>query len=259
VTLIEADLSGANLSGANLSGANLSGANLSEANLSGADLNGASLVEADLSGADLSEANLSGASLNKAVLKKTKISQAKLDTTVFAALDLSTVIGLDRVEHLAPSTIGIDTLFLSQGKISKIFLRGCGIPDTVIKNLPLLLGATQVVDMPSALTPVQLAALQASNQPAPVHDRTVADATGTEIVTLSEEEIGQQRALLTAHRRRLAGQLHRLALVGKAHAVPELTLDIAEARAEIARVKKIMRTSGGKVADHPDDMDERSA
>jgi TIR domain/Pentapeptide repeats (8 copies) len=150
--LSEANLGGANLSGAVLSVANfieadLSGADLSEANLigaklSGAVLSGADLIRADLSGAymseaNLSRANLSGAVLSEAYLRVANLSGAKLTeadlsgadcaSTVFANLDLSEVKGLDSVRHSGPSTVGIDTLFRSKGRIPEPFLRGCGL------------------------------------------------------------------------------------------------------------------------------------
>ena len=52
--------------------------------------------------------------------------------TVFAGMDLSEA-ALEAVKHLGPSTIGIDTLFLSRGRISPSFLRGAGLPEAGIK------------------------------------------------------------------------------------------------------------------------------
>jgi len=46
-----------------------------------------------------------------------------------ASLD-STVKGFNTVQHLSPSTITIDTLYLSKDNIPKIFLRGSGVPDS---------------------------------------------------------------------------------------------------------------------------------
>jgi len=57
---------------------------------------------------------------------------AFVNWTRFGDKDLSTVKGLDTVRHRGPSTIGIDTLFRSQGKIPEVFLRGAGVPDTFI-------------------------------------------------------------------------------------------------------------------------------
>jgi uncharacterized protein YjbI with pentapeptide repeats len=243
-------LRGANLRWADLCGANLRGANLRRANLSGTDLSGAYLIEADLSGA-----HLSGAHLIEAYLQATDFSRVILGKTVFAGIDFSTVIGLDTVEHEAPSTIGIDTWCLSQGQICTTFLSGCGLPAAVIANLPLLLGATQAVGAPPAPDPAQTATPQTGNQSTPAHYRGAVNASGAESSLLNEEEIAQQRELLTAHRRRLANQLRRLALLGAAHAPSDLTLDISDARVNIARVKVILRASGVSVNDHPDDTD----
>jgi hypothetical protein len=145
-----ADLSGAHLIGANLSSANIIGADLSEASLIEANLRRANLrrtylgranlSEADLSGVDLGEANLSGANLSGA-----NLSEASLDRTLFATIDLRTVAGLDTVRHRGPSMIGTDTLYMSHGTIPEIFLRGCGVPHTMIEYLPSLLGAMQPV------------------------------------------------------------------------------------------------------------------
>jgi uncharacterized protein YjbI with pentapeptide repeats len=164
--LSHADLSEANLSRANLSlaylslaylslaylsGANLSHTNLSEANLSGANLSGANLSEANLSVADLSDANLSHANLSEANLGMANFKGANLGATdlrgavmaysILADNDLSTTKGLDAVQHWAPSTIGIDTIYKSQGKIPQPFLRGCGVPENFITYMLSLMAA----------------------------------------------------------------------------------------------------------------------
>jgi hypothetical protein len=53
--------------------------------------------------------------------------------------------GLESVVHNGPSTIGIDTLFRSAGKIPESFLRGCGVPEAQIIYLPSILGAMQPI------------------------------------------------------------------------------------------------------------------
>jgi hypothetical protein len=121
-------LSFANLSEANLVDANLKLANLYFANLRGADLSGANLEGASLRGANLYGAKLDGA----------KFSRCKLDGTLFGNNDLSRVVGLDTVIHRGPSTVGVDTIYVSKGKIPKKFLRGCGIPETFITYMHLL-------------------------------------------------------------------------------------------------------------------------
>jgi hypothetical protein len=122
---IQPDLNGADLSVADLSEARLYRAYLRRAHLSRAHLS-----RAILNGVDLSGANLSGADLG----------EARVAGTVFVKVDLSAVNGLETVRHLAPSTIGVDTLYLSKGKIPQAFLRGCGVPETMITYIASLVG-----------------------------------------------------------------------------------------------------------------------
>jgi len=141
----EANLIGAHLSGADLSKANLSWADLNRADLNRANLSQAHLIRADLrratlSGADLSEADLPWATLSRADLEATNLERALVEGTVFGDVDLSVVKGLDTVKHLGPSTVGIDTIYKSKGKIPEIFLRGCGVPDTMIAYIGSLVG-----------------------------------------------------------------------------------------------------------------------
>ncbi len=158
--LIGADLSraylvGADLSRAHLSGANLTGAHLRGTRLLGADFNGARLIGADfsqanlsaahfrrahLNEANLSEANLIEATLNEADLGGVNLSKAKFGWTVLAAVDLSAAIGLETVRHSGPSTVGIDTLNRSGGRIPDVFLRGAGVPDNLIAYIASLVG-----------------------------------------------------------------------------------------------------------------------
>lgn len=135
IDLSHADLSDANLSPASLSHANLLRANLSDANLRLAVLVGAKLSHADLRGANLSDANLSDATLGEV-----DFEGAVVNKTVFANVDLSKAKSLGLVKHYGPSTLGIDTLLQSGGKIPESFLVGCGIPDIWIDYLPALLG-----------------------------------------------------------------------------------------------------------------------
>ncbi len=135
VDLSEADLSGANLHGASLRDTNLvltklSGAYLRRADLHRADLSGADLSEADLSEADLYDANLSWANLSRADL-----SGAVMGLTVLGDAILCTANGLEKVIHEGPSTIGIQTMYRSQGRIPEAFLRGAGVPDDFITHI----------------------------------------------------------------------------------------------------------------------------
>ena len=125
--LSRADLRGADLGLADLRGVDLRGADLSDANLKGASLLSATLHGADLRGADLSDANLRGANLTDTRLERAVVTNATVGSTVFADLDLRQTKGLEALHHGSPSTIGVDTLTRSLGKIPESFLRGCGL------------------------------------------------------------------------------------------------------------------------------------
>jgi len=170
-----ADLRKANLSGAILKGVNLRGAFLTEANLQKADLGDAILTEASLAQATLSEAelyrtDLSRSDLYMANLTYARLARANLDEarvvdadfslavlreislvrtdfagaefcyTVLMDTDLSKAKGLDSVNHMGPTTIGLDTFFRSGGKIPEVFLRGAGVPDIFIQYAASLAG-----------------------------------------------------------------------------------------------------------------------
>jgi hypothetical protein len=137
---IRADLIWADLRGAYLSGAKLSAADLSRAYLIRAHLIEANLSGANLSGANLSGANLGGAKLSGAGLSEADFANCVIVHTIFIDVDLSTVKGLTTVKHQGPSTIGIDTIYKSKGKIPAIFLRGAGVPDQFIEYIAALVG-----------------------------------------------------------------------------------------------------------------------
>jgi hypothetical protein len=65
---------------------------------------------------------------------------AKIGGTMFGDNDLSEVKGLGTVEHWAPSTISIDTIYKSKGNIPEVFLRGCGVPEDFIVYMKSLVG-----------------------------------------------------------------------------------------------------------------------
>ncbi len=149
---IRPDLTLANLFGMRLSGVDFTGARLSRASLSHANLSLANLFDAKLDGVSLDEANLTRTNFIGTLLFRANLSEASLNMTNFSMMDLikvnfsnATVIyasfgdvdlsmakGLDTVKHVAPSTIGIDTIYRSKGMIPDAFLRGAGVPDVFI-------------------------------------------------------------------------------------------------------------------------------
>jgi TIR domain/Pentapeptide repeats (8 copies) len=139
-----ADLSYSDLSGADLTIANLKGADLNNATLAGtflvkANLAEANFTEADLTEADLTDALLGKANLTRAQLGVTDLTRVHLYESIFADVDLETAVGLDTCEHIGPSIIDFRTLSRSPS-LPLSFLRGCGLPDSLIEYLPSLRG-----------------------------------------------------------------------------------------------------------------------
>jgi hypothetical protein len=151
------NLSGANFIGTDLHRAQFSEVNLSLANLRSAvlhravlrrvvlngtilrrtDLSQTILSEVILSKAELVEADLSEAELTRVDLQGANLGRSKIGATIFAKSDLSAVMALDTVKHTSPSTVGVDTLYRSKGKIPDVFLRGCGLSDWQIEAVKL--------------------------------------------------------------------------------------------------------------------------
>ncbi len=139
--LFGSDFRGAHLNGAKLTNADLGGAHLDSANLSHANF-----TQADLTFADLRFANFQSANLHNTVLIHADLSNAEFDRTVVGNVYLGTTNGLEMARHNGPSSIGIDTIVRSDGKIPEIFLRGAGVPSSIIEAIPSLLGSLKPID-----------------------------------------------------------------------------------------------------------------
>jgi TIR domain-containing protein/pentapeptide repeat protein len=139
--LNKACLVGVHLHDADLSAISLIDANLSSAYFSRTNLGGARLRRADFSKASLREVNFVGSDLDGADL-----TQAYLDQSIFGGVDLRQVKGLDTVRHVRPSSISLDTLILSHGSIPEVFLRGAGVQEPIIEQIPALIGSLKPID-----------------------------------------------------------------------------------------------------------------
>jgi len=141
--LQKVDLSNANLSGADLRKADLGWAHLGGANLREADLTAATLIEtnfhlADLTNVVLARANLTSTNLSSAGLIGADLTEASLAYTIFGDTDLTAAKALETCYHYGSSVIDYQTLAKS-GALPLPFLRGCGLPDSLIDYLPSLL------------------------------------------------------------------------------------------------------------------------
>ncbi len=148
--LNDADFTGAKFNDADLRKADLGRSYLFRADLINANLEGAELQAADLRDACLVAANLrgiymGGVDFTAAALSNADFTGSTLNSTVFGENYLDDVIGLDAVIHNGPSIIGIETIYLSEGKIPEVFLRGCGVNESFIVQIPALIGAIQPI------------------------------------------------------------------------------------------------------------------
>ena len=136
--LQSADFNHANLAGASFRGAHLAGTNFAHADLFNVDLSFANIHYTNFSWTNMAGANFTGAEILWASFAHTHFSQSDMSQTTlgwntFTTVELATVKGLDTVQHSAPSSLDIYTLSLSQGKIPEIFLRGAGVPQSLIE------------------------------------------------------------------------------------------------------------------------------
>jgi len=136
--LTDAHLERCSLRGADLEGAEVRRTRLKAADLAGANLAIASLVDADLDNACLDGACLRGARLERSRLHGVSFLNVQLGWTVLADIDLSVVKDLEKAIHNGPSTVGIDTLYRSQGVVPERFLRQVGVPRVFLDYAPLL-------------------------------------------------------------------------------------------------------------------------
>jgi hypothetical protein len=116
----------------------LQSADLSESNLHGANLSRTDLRRARFHSAILTAVNLGGARLDGA-----DITNAWVGETNFDDVDLSRAKGISELRHDGPSTVGVDTIYRSKGRIPDVFLRGCGVPDDMIAFIKSIAGAVQ--------------------------------------------------------------------------------------------------------------------
>lgn len=139
---IRPDLSESDLSSVNLQGINFARTDLEFSTLIATNLVQAELTRADFSRADLQQVNFSGAALietklNGANLRNANFESAHLFDTVFSDTDLTFAKNLESCIHHGPSIIDHRTIARS-GKLPFLFLKYCGLPDSLIEYFPSL-------------------------------------------------------------------------------------------------------------------------
>jgi hypothetical protein len=126
------NLPGAILDNATFDHAYLAGVSFDDASLSRAMLDHAMVLSGSMAGATLVGASLRYTSLIGVNLVKANFEDAFMGATVLGQLDLRPCIGLHGVRHGLPSVMGVDTIVESRGEIPEVFLRGVGLPDSII-------------------------------------------------------------------------------------------------------------------------------
>lgn len=134
-----ADFRAANLSEADFRVSSLTHADFRRADLHKADLRRADLTEADFQDAFLQEAHLGeclliNANLTRAGLHGVDFDKAAVSGALWNDVDLAECRNLEAMIHQGPSSVGIDTIYQSRGRIPAEFLRGCGINESFIAN-----------------------------------------------------------------------------------------------------------------------------
>ncbi|HLX63278.1 MAG TPA: toll/interleukin-1 receptor domain-containing protein [Planctomycetota bacterium] len=132
------DLNLSDLSGAILSRSFFGRAHLHSARLCSAELTYVRFIGSDLSGANLSHAKIAHTHFNDTDLAGADFSHAWISDTVFANVDLRRTLGLETVNFISPSSLGIDSIYRSHGQIPTTFLRGCGVPEEFVRLIPSL-------------------------------------------------------------------------------------------------------------------------
>lgn len=134
----QSNLGAARLRGANLSSikgdfTQFSAVSMDRAVLREAELNHCGFTGAEMVRVDLRRANVFGSVFRGTDLTNADFTDCVFEGNVFARIDFRRIRGLKSVVHRGPSTIGIDSLLLSDGQIPEVFLRGAGVSDGVIQ------------------------------------------------------------------------------------------------------------------------------
>ncbi len=118
--------------------ANIDSIDLTEAVLAKADLTGSYFGAVRLRGANLAGARLYGAFFRGTDLSHANLMDARLHATTFVNVDLRHCKGLQSCEFgSSPCVLDHSTLSRS-GPLPLSFLRGCGLPEAYIAQIPML-------------------------------------------------------------------------------------------------------------------------
>jgi hypothetical protein len=144
-SFVNVNLKGADLSNVLAAGTYFSDSSLTDVRFDGADIQHADFGNADLSGAKFNRAQIINTNFFGTILKDADFAEATIAYVSFNNTDLGVAQNLDSVQHVGPSSIGIDTIYKSHGKISEKFLRACGVLEDFITHMPTLVAAIEPI------------------------------------------------------------------------------------------------------------------
>lgn len=94
---------------------------------------------APMSHCDFRDSNIRSTTFEGCHVEGADFTNSVFDSNTFAYIGLHDTVGLHTIEHFSPSSIGLDTFFLSGG-LPETFLRGAGIPEEFIQYASSLVG-----------------------------------------------------------------------------------------------------------------------
>ncbi len=136
--LSEASFTNCNLNGTSFIQNNMVANDMSNSNLIKAFFHGEKLMQTILYNSNLDNCDLMFCNLFEVNAEYANFNNVRIGYTNFSDVNLNNAKNLDLVIHEAPSSIGIDTIIKSRGKIPKKFLRGAGVPEEFIDYIPSL-------------------------------------------------------------------------------------------------------------------------
>jgi hypothetical protein len=102
-------------------------------------------TRANLGGANFRKANFYGTYFFRVYMSGADFAESTMGLTTLVDIDLSEAKGLDAVNHFSECSIGIDTIYNSKGNIPEVFLRGCGVPESFIVQIPALIASVSPI------------------------------------------------------------------------------------------------------------------
>jgi uncharacterized protein YjbI with pentapeptide repeats len=132
----DADFAGCEFLDCQMMHSNFHGASFTKCILISSDVKSANFHETDFS-----DARLVNVHFYQSELRRTCFQRSAFTYVNFSDCDLSAAEGLDTVLHDTPTSLGLDTIYRSGGRISEPFLRNSGVPDGFITQMRSLVSA----------------------------------------------------------------------------------------------------------------------